>query len=71
MIKGMGAKKINRAIEMASRAVGGSNQIVENFDYMVYRDGHSTSHNHASSSKGEEKISCDLHSLKLFAIKPK
>ena len=71
MIKGMGANKTDKAIEITSRAVGGSKQIVENFDYMVYRDGHSTSHSHASSSKDEEKISSDLCSLKPFAIKPK
>ena len=55
MIKGMGANKTDKAIETASQAVGG----------------HSTSHNHASFSKDEEKISSDLHSLKPFAIKPK
>ena len=71
MIKGMGANKTDKAIEMASRAVAGSKQIVENFDYMVYQDGHSSSHSHASSVKDEEKVSSDLRILKPFSIKPK
>ena len=70
MIKGMGANKTDKAIEMASRAVAGSKQIVENFDCMVYQDGHSSSHSHASSIKDEEKVSSDLRILKPFSIKP-
>jgi hypothetical protein len=71
MISGMGANKTDKAIEMASRAVGGSKLIVENFDYMVYRDGRSSLHCHASSIKDEEKVSSDLRILKPFSIKPK
>lgn len=71
MIKGMGANKTDKAIEMASRAVGGSQQIVENFDYMVYRDGHSSLHSYASSIKDEEIVYSDLRILKPFSIKPK
>ena len=37
LIKGMGANKTDKAIDTASRAVGGTKKIVENFDYMVYR----------------------------------
>ena len=71
MIRSMGANKTDKAIVMASRAVGGSKQIVENFDYMVYRDGHSSLHSHASPIKDEEKVSDNLRILKPFSIKPK
>ncbi len=38
---------------------------------MVYRDGRSSLHCHASSIKDEEKVSSDLRILKPFSIKPK
>ena len=66
----MGANKTDKAIEMASRAVGGSKQIVENFDYMVCRHGHSSLHSHASSIK-DEGIYNNLRILKPFSIKRK
>ncbi|CAB4015265.1 Hypothetical predicted protein [Paramuricea clavata] len=68
LIKGMGANKTDKAIDNASRAVGGARKIAENFDYMVYREAKSSSHSHASSLKDESKVLSDLRILKPFSI---
>ena len=70
LIKGMGANKTDKAIDTASRAVGGTKKIVENFDYMVYRGTRSSSHSHASSVKDELKVLGDLRVLKPFSTQP-
>ena len=66
----MGANKTDKAIDTASRAVGGTKKIVENFDYMVYRGTRSSSHSHASSVKDELKVLGDLRVLKPFSTQP-
>ena len=66
----MGANKTDKAIDTASRAVGGTKKIVENFDYMVYRGTRSSSHSHASSVKDELKVLRDLRVLKPFSTQP-
>ena len=62
--------KLTRPIDNASRAVGGTTKIVQNFDYLVYRDGHSSSDGHASSIKDEGKVLNNIRNVKPFSIKP-
>ena len=59
-IKGMGAKKINEAIDDASRAAGGQRKIVANFDVQINRATSSTSHTHRSTATDEGKVLADL-----------
>lgn len=69
-IRGMGANKTDKAIDRASRAAGGQQKIVENFDQRVGRGVQHSSHGHKSSSTDEGKVSRDLRDLKPFTTVP-
>ena len=45
-------------------------QRVQNFDYQVNRDVHSSSHSHRSSATDEAKVITDLSFLKPFSFVP-
>ena len=62
----MGAIKTDRAIERASKAVGGVRKIVENFDNQICKHPKSSQHSHKSSSSDEKVILNDLRQLRPF-----
>lgn len=66
LIKSMGANKTDKAIERASKAVGGVRKVVQNFEAQAAIHAKSTAHGHKSSSLDELKILKDLHNLKPF-----
>ena len=66
LIKGMGANKTDKAIERASKAVGGVRKVMQNFDAQAAIHAKSTAHSHKSSSSDELKVSKDLRNLKPF-----
>lgn len=68
LIKGMGANKTNKAIERASKAVGGVQKIVENFHCQASVQPSSAAHSHKSSTADELQILEDLRKLKPFTI---
>ncbi len=70
LIKNMGANKTDKAIERASKVVGGLCQIVVNFDRQTSSHSKSTQHSHVSSSSDESKILQDLQNLKPFVSQP-
>ena len=65
----MGAKKTDKAIERASKAVGGLRKIVENFEQQVAKKQQSSHHTHKSSQSDEAIILKDLHKLNPFEFK--
>lgn len=66
LIKNMGANKTEKAIERASKAVGGIRKSMQNFDAQVAIHAKLSAHSHKSSSSDELKILKDLHDLKPF-----
>ena len=66
LIKNMGANKTDRAIECASKAVGGVRKIVENFERNILVKPISTSHMHKSADGDEKQILADLRKLTPF-----
>jgi len=57
------------SIEKASRASGGQQKIIENYDALVNWKKHSSSHSHRSGAADESKIMQDLHAVKPFNTK--
>lgn len=66
LIKSMGANKTDKAIERASKAVGGVRKVMQNFDAQAAIHAKSTAHGHKYSSSDERKIMKDLRNLKPF-----
>lgn len=69
LIKSMGANKTDKAIQHASRAVGGVRKVMQNFDAQAAIHAKSTAHGHKSSSSDELKVLKDLRNLKPFTHK--
>ena len=66
LIKNMSANKTDKAIEHASKAVGGVRKVIQNFVAQVAIQAKPNSHGHKSSSLDEVKILKDLQNLKPF-----
>lgn len=65
-IKCMGANKTDKSIERLSRAAGGLDEIIRNFDEQVGVKARSSSHSHKSSTYDEQQVLGDLIQLKPF-----
>ena len=70
LIKGMGTNKTNKAIDRASRAVGGIQHIIENLNAQGSKQPTCGSHSHKASVPDELKILKDLRELRPFLTQP-
>ena len=70
LIKGIGTNKTDKAIERASKAVGGIQHIVENLNAQALKQPTSGSHSHKASVPDELKILKDLRELRPFLTQP-
>ena len=59
-IKSMGPNKTDNAINKSSRASGGEDKIVENFDVQIKRATQSSSHSHRSTAADKSIVMADL-----------
>ena len=68
MIRQMGAKKTDKAIQRVSNAAGGVRKIIDVFEAQTSIKPKLSAHSHRSATEDEKKMLADLQKLKPFAI---